>query len=137
MRQFYDRPKDSFRALRSHAVICLIVLQAVAFLFSPIGRSHVQNDIPGVSLALGGAICGDDAAHGDPRHSTHGCHCMLCTGAGRNQWCVAPALLAVAIVLLAPDVDESSAAFVSQDSPSLPSRRFRVPLSRGPPTSLS
>lgn len=136
MRQFYQI-KDFLRAFRAHAVICLIVLQAVAFLFAPVSRSHVQNDIPGVSLALVGAICGDDAPHGDPAHSTHDCQCVLCAGAGRDHWNVTPALLAAVAILLTPDLEESSAASSSQESPSLPSRRFLIPLSRGPPTSLS
>ena len=136
MRLFYQT-KDSMRAFRVRAVICLIVLQAVAFLFAPLSRSHVQNDIPGVSLALAGAICGDDAGHSDPTHSSHDCQCMLCTGAGRDHWSVTPALLAAVVVLLTPNPEETSAALGSQDSPSLPSRRFLLPLSRGPPTALS
>lgn len=137
MRQFYDRTKDFSRAFRAYAVVCLIILQAIAVVFAPLGRSHVHSDIPGVSEAIASPLCGIDDAQGDPVHSTHEQECMICASGGRAHCGEALALLAVVVVVIASDAEESSPAFVAQDTPSLASSRFRIPLSRGPPASLS
>jgi hypothetical protein len=137
MRLFHDQTKDSLCAFRAHAVVCLIMLQAIAFLFAPLGRSHVPSDIPGVSLAVAGAICGNDGVDGDRTHSTHEHECMICANSGRDHWNDALAVLAVVVIVLSPDAEESSAAYVAHDSPSPPSCRFRLSLSRGPPTSFA
>jgi hypothetical protein len=137
MRQFYDQTKNSARAFRAYTVVCLVMLQAIAFLFAPLGKNHVQSDIHGVSLAFAGVICGTDGDHGDPTHSSHEHHCMICASGGRSDPSGALALLTVVAVLIEPEAEETTTAFIAREAPSLQAARFGIPISRGPPTSFS
>lgn len=137
MRQIYDQTMDCLRACRAHAIICLIMLQATAFLLSPLGPRHVQSDAPGVSLAATQALCTNDASGGDRTHSDHQHECVLCSTSGRDQWSGAIALLAVIAVVLAPGDGESSRPIIAQDSAARPSLQLRITLTRGPPAYFS
>lgn len=137
MRQFYDQMTDCLRACRAHAIICLTLLQAIAFLLSPFGPSHIQSDAPGVSLAATQVICANDTDGGNRTHSDHQHECVLCSTSSRDHWSGAIALFAVVAVVLSPDDDESARPIIARDSASRPSLRLRVTLTRGPPAYFS
>lgn len=138
MRQFYDQTMDCLRAFRAHAIICLAMLQAIAFLLSPLGPSHIQSDAPGISLAATQALCVNDISGGDRTHSDHHQHeCVLCATSGRDHWSGALALLAVVIVALSPSDDESSRPIIAKDSAARPSLGLRITFTRGPPAYFS
>ncbi|BDV32584.1 hypothetical protein [Methylocystis iwaonis] len=137
MRHFYDQMTDCLRAYRAQAIICLAMLQVIAFLLSPFGASHVQSDAPGVSLAATQVICANDTDSGDRTHSDHQHECVLCSTSSRDHWSAAVALFAVVAVVLSPGDDESALPITTQDSASRPSLRSRMTLTRGPPAYFS
>ncbi|MBL1255577.1 hypothetical protein [Methylocystis sp. Sn-Cys] len=137
MRHFYDQMMDCLRAYRAHAIICLAMLQVIAFLLSPFGASHVQSDAPGVSLAATQVICANDTDGGDRTHSDHQHECVLCSTSSRDHWSAAIALFAVVAVVLSPGDDELARPITTQDSASRPSLRSRMTLTRGPPAYFS
>jgi hypothetical protein len=105
------------RSLLAVAVLCLFLLQALAFVFSPNGRIAFSSGDAGVSIAMAGEMCHakSDESGKAPAQPAHFHHCALCSIANNTQALDAVALAASVIAVLEPRSGDAPAWFVTYE----------------------
>jgi hypothetical protein len=126
--------RKSAREFIAYAVVCLFLLQALAFVFSSNGRVAFASGDAGASIAMAGEICyvAPDGGKAPAPHS-HRHHCTLCSLAHQDKAMDVVAILATVMVVLSPRSNDAPAWFVHDELTSSPLGWTSSWSSRAPP----